>query len=284
MAETARQLPPVEAPVEALVRRDRLIVAGGLAGLVLLAWLWLLSGAGTGMDIRMTSRPALFPGGGDAMDMMAMGAAPWSAATWLLIIGMWWIMMIAMMIPSAAPMILLHARVVRHARKGREDAAPVPSGAFLAGYLAVWLGFSLAAAALQFLAGRVGLFSPPMMWVVNVWLAAGLLVAAGLYQLSPLKRACLEQCRAPAEFLSRMWRPGRLGALRMGVTHGAYCLGCCWGLMALLFVGGVMNVYWIVGLAIVVLIEKLLPRGDRLSLVIGPLLVVAGLWLAVRGL
>jgi predicted metal-binding membrane protein len=182
MAEAARQLPPVEA----LVRRDRLIVAGGLAVLILLAWLWLLSGAGTGMDIRMTSRPALFPGGGDAMDMMAMGASPWSAATWLLMIGMWWIMMIAMMIPSAAPMILLHARVVRHARKGREDAAPVPSGAFLAGYLAVWLGFSVTAAALQFLAGQAGLLSQPMMWAVNVWLAAGLLVAAGLYQLSAL--------------------------------------------------------------------------------------------------
>lgn len=283
MAEATRQLPPVEAPVEALVRRDRLIVAGGLAALILLAWLWLLAGAGTGMDIGMTSRPALFPGG-DAMDMMAMGAASWSAATWLLMIGMWWIMMIAMMIPSAAPMILLHARVVRHARKGRTEAAPVPSGTFLAGYLAVWLGFSVAAAALQFLAGRAGLLSQPMMWAVNVWLASGLLVAVGLYQLSPLKRVCLEHCRAPAEFLSRMWRPGRLGALRMGVTHGAYCLGCCWGLMALLFVGGIMNVYWIVGLAGVVLIEKLLPRGDRLSLLVGPVLIAAGLWLAVRGL
>lgn len=327
MAGTA----PQPSTVEMLVRRDRWIMASGILALMVLSWLWLLVGAGTGMSVWMMSRPAIFPGGDASMATMQtmpgmqpspetpatpnmagmagmapmpdQAAAPgkpampgeevmpetpvmpWSAGTWLVIAAMWWIMMIAMMLPSAAPMVLLHARVSRHAQaKDQMPAGPVPTGTFLAGYLLVWLCFSLVATALQHFSERLGLLSQPMMWSVSAWLAAAVLIAAGLYQLSPFKRACLEHCRSPAEFLSRHWRPGQAGALRMGITHGAYCLGCCWALMALLFVGGIMNVYWIAGLAIVVLLEKLLPRGDRLALALGPVFILAGAWIAIEAL
>ena len=261
--------------VEALVRRDRAIVAVGLVVIAGLSWIWLLAGAGTGMNVWSMSRPALFPGGAS----MIMEPMSWSAGTLAIMASMWWVMMIAMMIPSAAPMILLHARVTRHAQaKGEMAQGLVPSGSFLLGYLLVWLAFSVAAAALQWAAERLGLLSQPMMWSTSAWLAACLLVAAGFYQLSPFKYACLEHCRSPVAFLSGHWRPGRTGALRMGLEHGAYCLGCCWSLMALLFVGGIMNLWWIAGLAILVLLEKLLPFGDRLAFAMGPTLIVAGVW------
>ncbi|MCQ0986883.1 DUF2182 domain-containing protein [Jiella marina] len=267
--------------VETLLRRDRSIVIAGLVAITLLAWVWLHSGAGTGMSLWAMSRLQLAPGVGG----MPMPVMSWSGLTWVIMVAMWWIMMIAMMTPSAAPMILLHARVTRHAQsKGRMPAGIVPSGLFLAGYLAVWLVFSVVATALQWSAEQALLLSQPMMWSTDVWLAAGLLIAAGIYQLSPFKTVCLEHCRAPAEFLSRHWRPGPGGALRMGMEHGAYCLGCCWSLMALLFVGGIMNVYWIAGLAIVVLLEKLMPRGDRFARFLGPVLIAAGLWTAIGAL
>ena len=145
---------------------------------------------------------------------------------------MWWVMMIGMMIPAASPTILLYAHVHRHSNGAK--SAP-PTAAFLAGYLACWLGFALIAAGLQ-----VSLIPPISMALASRFAAAGLLIAAGLYQLSPLKDACLSRCRSPALFLSRHYRPGPSGAFRVGVLHGAYCVGCCWLLMALLFVGGVM--------------------------------------------
>ncbi|UIJ73437.1 DUF2182 domain-containing protein [Aurantimonas sp. HBX-1] len=271
---------PQTSAVELIIRRDRLVMLTGLVTLAMLAWAWLLVGAGTGMDIWTMSRPAIFPGGEAGMTMPAVA---WSPATWFVIVGMWWIMMIAMMIPSVAPMVLLHARVSRHAQsRGQIAAGAIPSGFFLGGYLLVWLAFSLVATILQFACERLGLLSQPMMWSVSVWLTAALLVAAGLYQLSPFKQVCLDHCRSPAEFLSRHWQKGRAGAFHMGVKHGAYCLGCCWALMALLFVGGIMNVYWIAGLAIVVLLEKLLPRGDRFALAFGLMFVAAGTWIAIR--
>ena len=275
MAEAAL----LNSSLEMLIRRDRLIMLTGIVALVMLAWAWLLVGAGTGMSIWMMSRPAIFPGGEAGL---TMPATSWSVATWIIVAGMWWIMMIAMMIPSVTPMVLLHARVSRHAQsKGQIAAGAIPSGVFLGGYLLVWLAFSLFATTLQFACEQLGVLSQPMMWSVNVWMAAALLVAAGLYQISPFKRVCLEHCRAPAEFLSRHWRKGRAGAFRMGVEHGAYCLGCCWTLMALLFVGGIMNIYWIAGLAIIVLLEKIMPRGDRLARVLGSMFVLAGAWIAI---
>lgn len=275
---------------ERLLKRDRAITAAGLVALCVLAWAYVLSGAGLGMTAREMTRLSLFPHHAAAvepvpqsmpdmpgMDMgaMDMDAAPppaWSPARLVLIIGMWWAMMIAMMSPSAAPTILLFARVHRHAvAQGQIPGRRAPTGAFAAGYLLIWLGFSIAAAVLQWALGRAGLISD--MGSQSRWLSGGLLIAAGLYQLSPLKQTCLAHCRAPAAFLSAHWRPGAAGALRLGLRHGAYCVGCCWMLMALLFVGGVMNLAWIAALAVLVLVEKVFPAGRWIGLTCGAVLV-----------
>ncbi|MFQ5971742.1 MAG: DUF2182 domain-containing protein, partial [Alphaproteobacteria bacterium] len=186
---------------------------------------------------------------------------------------MWWIMMIAMMLPGAAPMILLYALVNR--RQRRRGAPFVPTGVFALGYVLAWAAFSVGAAGLQWGLERTGLLSS-MMASTSVAFGGMLLIGAGIYQLSPLKQACLRHCRAPVDFLSRRWRKGRLGALGMGIEHGAFCLGCCWVLMGLLFLGGVMNLYWIIGLAVFVLLEKTLPAGHRLGAATGLGLVAWG--------
>jgi predicted metal-binding membrane protein len=176
--------------------------------------------------------------------------------------------MVAMMLPSATPAILLYARV-REMRNG--DARISETWVFLAGYAAVWLLFSLAAAGLQYLVtGASMALDDPLAEAV-------VLIAAGLYQLSPLKSACLGQCRAPVQFISRHWRPGAAGAVRLGVLHGAYCVGCCWMLMALLFVGGVMNLWWVVALTLLVAIEKLVNGGQWLARATGVALIAWGL-------
>jgi predicted metal-binding membrane protein len=255
---------------EHLLKRDRTITVAGLVILCVMAWLYVVTGAGLGMSARQMTTLTFFPHQQAQDVMQGMPGMPldtarsvWGFATWALMIGMWWIMMIAMMTPSAAPTILLYARVHRAAlAKGqlRDEVAPI--GAFAAGYLSVWLGFAVAAAVLHFALERVGLISTMMMGSRSRWLSGGVLIAAGLYQLSPLKNVCLAQCRAPASFLARHWRPHASGALRLGAQHGAYCVGCCWMLMALLFVGGVMNLIWIAALTTMVLIEKALPRGQ----------------------
>ncbi len=183
--------------------------------------------------------------------------------------------MIAMMTPSAAPMILLHAAVTRKTQP-EADAAAL-SAVFLAGYLAVWGAFSAAATGLQWALALRGLVSPHLMTVTSAALAGVILLAAGAYQFTAVKRACLVHCRNPAHFLARHYRPGRAGAFRFGVVHGAYCLGCCWFLMALLFFGGVMNLYWIAGIALFVAAEKLLPRGEWIARGAGGALVLGGL-------
>jgi predicted metal-binding membrane protein len=181
---------------------------------------------------------------------------------------MWWVMMAAMMLPSATPAILLYARV-RHTRSG--DKAIAPSWIFLSGYLAVWLLFSLIAAVTQrWLTG-------PSMALDHHGAKSALLIMAGAYQLSPLKAACLGQCRTPAQFISRHWRAGWNGAFRLGLLHGGYCVGCCWALMLLLFVGGVMNLLWVVALAAIVAAEKILPWGERLARISGAGLIAWGL-------
>jgi predicted metal-binding membrane protein len=229
-----------------VLRHERLIVAGGIALLVLLAWLYLAAGAGMA----------------GAMQMSAM-QPPFAA-----LVLMWWLMMVAMMLPSAAPTILLYARV-REQRAA--SGAVVQAWIFAAGYLAVWLLFSLAAAGMQ------RLLAAPAMALEDRQFASTVLIAAGLYQLSPLKNACLKQCRSPAQFLMRHWRSGVLGAVRVGMLHGAYCLGCCWVLMALLFVGGVMNFAWIAALTLIVGVEKLMPGGIWFGRVAGAALVAWGL-------
>lgn len=190
------------------------------------------------------------------MDMMS--PMPWTPGYAMLMFTMWWIMMIAMMLPSAAPMILLFATINR---KQREQKRPyIPTGIFAAGYVVVWGAFSIVATGLLWGLEGYGLLSG-MMASTSIVLGAVLLIAAGIWQLTPLKHACLKHCRSPIQFISQHWRKGAEGAFRMGIEHGAYCLGCCWFLMALLFYGGVMNLYWIVGLAVFVLLEKTIPAG-----------------------
>jgi predicted metal-binding membrane protein len=220
-------------------------------------------------------RCAQMSGGmGDAMSAMATPAS-WDLAYGGIMVSMWWVMMIAMMVPSAAPMILLYAAVARRQREKGSDVL-LPTGAFAWGYVALWGFFSVIAAALQWGFEAAGILSPMMMNSTSLLFAAAILVAAGLYQLTPAKQACLRHCRGPIQFLMGHWRPGRWGAFRMGAEHGAYCLGCCWALMALLFFGGVMNLYWIAGLAVIVLLEKTIPAGDMVGKVTGGLLVLWG--------
>jgi predicted metal-binding membrane protein len=278
--------------LERLLRRDRAVTLAGLAVLCVLAWGYILAGAGMGASAWDMTTFSLFPhlhmapaSGVPAMDMPGMemsgGATapvPWSPALWALTVAMWWIMMIAMMVPSAAPTILLYARVHRHAQaQGQLREKLAPTGAFAAGYLLVWLAFSLAATALYWALENTGLVSAARMGLQSRWLAGAVLIAAGVYQLSPLKYVCLAHCRAPASFLAQHWRPHGWGALRLGALHGAYCVGCCWILMALLFVGGVMNVAWIAALAVLVLIEKVLPAGQWVGRGAGAILIVWGL-------
>jgi predicted metal-binding membrane protein len=187
--------------------------------------------------------------------------------------GMWWAMMIAMMLPSAAPMILVFALVNR--RSHAKGGLYVPTAVFAGAYLAAWGAFSVAAVALQRGLEQAELLSP-MMASRNAVFGGALLVLAGAYQLSPLKHVCLRHCRAPIDFISRRWQAGRWGAFRMGVLHGLYCLGCCWALMALLFFGGAMNLYWIAGLALFVLLEKTIPPGHWLASLSGLGLVAWG--------
>lgn len=229
-------------PTSRLLRHERLIVAAGIVLLVASSWWFVANGAG-------------MPPMSGMVDMQP----PFSA-----IVLMWWLMMVAMMLPSAAPAVLLYARV-RGSRTS--DPAIAQTWVFLAGYIAVWLLFSFVAA------GAQRLLTGGSMTLGNRFAEAAVLFAAGLYQLSPLKSACLRQCRAPAQFLSRHWRPGWAGAARLGMLHGAYCVGCCWMLMALLFAGGVMNLLWIAGLTAIVAAEKLLPRGEWFGRAAGVVLI-----------
>jgi predicted metal-binding membrane protein len=258
-----------ERALERLLRHERAITIAGLVALVALAWAWLFAGAGMATPATMPSMPGM-PG----MSGMTKPPDTWSSATWVLMLAMWWTMMVAMMTPSATPTILLYARVHRHsASQAHGMGGSAPTGAFAAGYLLLWLAFALAATVVQFGLERAGVLPAGSLASRSRWLSAGVLLFAGAYQLSPFKNACLAHCRAPAAFLSQHWRPGAAGALRLGVLHGAYCIGCCWLLMALLFVVGVMNLAWIAALTALVLAEKLLPGGVWLGRAAGLLLL-----------
>jgi predicted metal-binding membrane protein len=256
--------------LETILRRDRLVVLAGIGTVVAVSWAWLAIGAGTGMGLlAMTS--------GSDMAGMVMTLAVWAPGYVALMFAMWWVMMAAMMLPSAAPILLLFARLNRNACGNRPYA---PTGIFALGYLAAWGLFSAGATLLQWGLERAGLFSP-MMTTTSWRLGAAIVIAAGLWQITPLKNVCLRHCRSPLGFLMQGWRPGWLGAFRMGAEHGAFCLGCCWFLMALLFFGGVMNLFWIAGLALYVLIEKTIPLGDWIGRVGGFALAAWGIWLLV---
>jgi predicted metal-binding membrane protein len=247
----------------AVLRHDRAVVLGSLAFVVLLAWAYLLLGAGVGMEM-------MDMGGGQ---MMAM-PPEWSVAYGLVIFVMWAVMMLAMMLPGVAPVTLLVASVVRK-RAAADDTGRASTALFVLGYLAVWLAFAAAATTLQWALDEAGLLSETMAFG-NIVLAGSVLVAAGVYQWTPLKEACLRHCRSPLDFILFHWRDGALGAIGSGVGHGLFCIGCCWMLMALLFVGGIMNLAWIAGIALLVLIEKTLPWGKRVSQLTGAVLVAWG--------
>ncbi|WP_300657142.1 DUF2182 domain-containing protein [Pseudomonas sp.] len=203
---------------------------------------------------------------------------PWSLTDALLMLAMWAVMMVGMMLPSALPMILLYQQMLR-----RYMTAPRQHLAlllFCLAYLVVWSGFSLVATALQWGLDRLALLSPQMRSQSH-WLGATLLMGAGVYQWLPGKSACLAHCRGPVQFLLGHWRPGVVGGWFMGLKHGLYCLGCCWMLMGLLFIGGVMNLLWAALIGAYVLLEKLLPGGIWLGRIAGLLLFVWGLVLVL---
>ncbi len=256
--------------IERLLQRDRAIVFCALGGVTLLAAIYTMFGVGMNMSaFEMTRMSGPL---GRAMDM---GAPPgWNFPYAALIFLMWWLMMIAMMTPSTAPTLLLFAALKRQG----PESARVPSlvAVFLMGYLLCWAGFSVAATALQWALQGAKLFEPGMMIVRSRALSGVILLATGAYQFSWLKRACLNSCKSPTQFLTTHRGTGYSGALSVGFWHGLYCLGCCWGLMALLFVGGIMNLYWILGLALLVTAEKLFPRKAFVSHLIGAVLLVAG--------
>jgi predicted metal-binding membrane protein len=251
-----------------LLRNDRAIVWSGLVAVTLVAWVYLLLGAGMDMG-------AMKAGGMAMPGMMAVKMPAWTLGYATIVFVMWVVMMMAMMLPSAAPTVLLVARLATQRGAGGGGLAAGAAGLFASGYVLVWVAFSLAATALQWGLSSAGMLSP-MMATTDRVLAAGVLIAAGIYQWTPFKDACLRNCRSPLAVLLNHWRPGRLGPLRSGWINGLYCLGCCWALMALLFVGGVMNFAWIGGLTLLVLVEKTLPWGGWTARIAGALLVLWG--------
>lgn len=256
--------------VEKLLRHERAATATALAMLTALAWFYIWQGAGMGMTAPAMTRLALFPHL-IAEPMPGMTMPP---ITWLTVVFMWWIMMIAMMTPSAAPLVLLYGRVMRHAGRPQRTAPYVHTAILMTGYLVAWLAFSIAATLLQYSLQYAGLISRMMLWSQSATLSAVVLAAAGLYQLSPLKHACLKHCRGPVAFLTEHMRQGRLGALRMGLEHGIWCIGCCWILMALLFVGGIMNLVWIALISLLVSLEKIAPHGAMTGRIAGIVFIV----------
>ena len=251
-------------PVEVL-KRDRTIVALGLAGIATLSWIYLIY-----MDWGMRHMDV-------GMEMVLMPAMQhWTAWDVVLVFMMWTVMMVAMMVPAASPVILLFAQINR--RRNEQQGPFVATGQFLLGYLTAWAGFSVLATLAQWGLLTAALVSP-MMESTSKPLGAGLLLVAGLFQLSRLKYACLAHCRSPVGFLATEWRPGSRGAFTMGLKHGGYCLGCCWALMGLLFALGVMNLLWVAGISAFVLLEKIAPANQLVSRLSGLLFIGWAAWI-----
>jgi predicted metal-binding membrane protein len=244
--------------------RDRAILAACIALLAAAGWGWLVY-----QDWAMSHM--------DVVDMAMPGVGPWNAGDVGLVFVMWAIMMVAMMLPAVAPVALLYRRVVG----ARDTSAPplLMTALFLAGYVAVWTAFSALATLAQWALHEAGLLSPAMQ-TRNAALGGAVLIGAGVYQFTVAKRACLRHCRSPFAFLLNAWRSGKRGAGEMGLRHGLYCTGCCWLLMMLLFVVGVMNLAWIAAITALVVAEKLLPGAERIARIAGVGLIAWGAWLA----
>ena len=253
--------------LEATLRRDRTVVATSLVLIVALAWLYLWRDAAMMSHMGMADMP------------MSSMPRTWAAGPLAVTFAMWTVMMVGMMLPSAAPTILLYAAMVR---KNGERGTVLPGvWVFTSGYLAVWTAFSLLATLLQVALEQASLLTP-MMASGNKGLSAAVLVAAGIYQWLPIKEVCLRKCRNPLQFFIARWHAGVGGAFRMGAESGAYCVGCCWVLMLLLFVAGVMNLLWIALIAGFVLVEKLVPAGRLTSRLAGVALTLSGVALLIK--
>lgn len=244
--------------MERLVQQDRAVVLFGVALIAAVTWAYTIHVAATRSDF--------------AVPMVQ----PWGMMEVTTMFVMWTVMMVAMMLPSAAPMILMFAGIQRRRRRTGRPWAPV--ALFTAAYIVLWTGFSLLATITNWALHQGGVLTSMMGRAEPVY-AAGLLVLAGLYQWTPLKAACLSRCRSPLGFLLSEWREGSKGAVVMGVRHGVYCLLCCWTLMSLLFVLGVMNLVWIAALTGVAVAEKILPGGAWLSRALGVALMAWGAWI-----
>jgi predicted metal-binding membrane protein len=259
--------------LETILRKERLIVGGCLVFIVLAAW-WYLFHTRAGMSMPSMDMPGM-----DMSEMNMADSKPWQSADILLLFIMWAAMMVAMMVPSAAPMVLAFVSV--NQRRQAAGRVFVPVGIFLAGYLAIWTAYSAFATLAQWGLHKAALLSPAMT-ATSPLLNGALLIAAGIFQWTPLKRGCLKGCRSPLSFLMSEWRDGKAGAFIMGLRHGSYCVGCCWILMALLFVAGVMNLLWVAVITVFVLAEKTVPRGELLGHFAGVALVLTGAGLIAR--
>jgi predicted metal-binding membrane protein len=267
-------MPAAEVALTALLRRDRAIILASLLGIALLAWAYLFWFAAA---MRMEMPATAMNMAGMAQEM-APAFTAWSVSHALVMFAMWAIMMVGMMTPSVTPVILLYARTALGAQaKGKPFAA---ASWFAAGYLAAWLAFALAATAGQWALEWAALLTP-MMKSANRIFGGLLLLAAGAYQWTPIKHSCLNHCRAPLQFIQAHggFRPGHAASLKLGFLHGAYCVGCCWALMTLLFAGGVMNLLWIAALMVLVLLEKITPWGLTVARAAGLLAAVGGAWM-----
>jgi predicted metal-binding membrane protein len=257
----------VTSPAAHVLRRDRIVVLGALAGTAGLSWLYVLQMSSAHVALAVRGKALPLP------VLSCCGVDFWTAFL------MWTVMMVGMMVPSAAPMVLAFAAINR---KRAERGGPyVPTTVFLGGYLLAWTAFSAVAAGAQWALYHASLLNPHSQ-TVGPWLAGLLLLSAGAFQLSPAKDACLASCRSPLGFLMTEWRDGSRGALRMGLRHGMACIGCCWLLMALLFVAGVMNLLWVAFIAAYVFVEKVLPWGRSVARLGAAGCAVAGVALIVR--
>jgi predicted metal-binding membrane protein len=259
------------ASVAALPRRGRILISTCIALITALAWAYLIH-----LDRQMASAVE-YDKAMAAMGMTTHG--PWTAADAFFTFAMWAIMMVGMMAVSAAPMILLFAAA--QAKRGQPGASPAVI-AFGFGYFVIWAGFSACATIAQWALHRAAMLSPAMA-ASSSRLGGILLIVAGLYQLTPWKGACLRHCRGPLGFLMTHWRDGTFGAFQMGLHHGVHCLGCCWALMAVLFVVGVMNLVWVAALTVFVLLEKFGPAGRLVARFAGVAMGGLGAYLILTG-
>jgi len=263
---------------EAILRRDRIIITASLVVLTVLAWAdlsWLANDMDMG-GMDMTGY-RMIPAG---QALMMPASAPWRPIEFAYVFVMWVVMMIGMMTPSVTPTILIYARVGRQATESRPFARVAW---FAGGYFLAWVAFALVATSLQWALERAALLTP-MMVSANTIVGGILLILAGLYQWTPLKDICLRQCQAPLGFILSHggFQATRTGSLALGFRHGVSCLGCCWALMVLLFALGVMSLFWIAALAILVLLEKVVPAGRVISRIAGLAFVVGGVWMLVQ--